>query len=86
MCAEVKKVLRRLSADRMVVGHTIQEKGGYKIQTRCQGSIVLADTAIPKCYAGGAGRASYLIHRDDGTADRVYVNGDFAEKLPNISP
>merc|ERR1711920_782767 len=64
----------------MVVGHTIQ--GDLKIQTRCQGSIVLADTGIEKCYGG---RASYLIHRDDGTADRVYVKEGVKEKLPKIS-
>lgn len=62
-CATVQEVLRLTNTKRVVVGHSIQESSdGYRVQTRCEGRIVLADTAISRAYGG----ESSFVERDRG--------------------
>ncbi|CAE7742536.1 unnamed protein product [Symbiodinium sp. KB8] len=75
-CSKLKDVLSRLGARRMVVGHTIQQD--FRAHTRCDGQIILADTAISRIYGGAM---SYLEH-EEGGATVVYPATDERFKLP----
>jgi len=75
-CSKLKDVLSRLGARRMVVGHTIQKD--FRAHTRCDGQIILADTAISQTYGGAM---SYLEH-EKGGATVVYPATDERFKLP----
>eukprot|EP00928_Gymnodinium_smaydae_P015135 TRINITY_DN15544_c0_g7_i1.p1 TRINITY_DN15544_c0_g7~~TRINITY_DN15544_c0_g7_i1.p1 ORF type:complete len:376 (-),score=27.30 TRINITY_DN15544_c0_g7_i1:61-1188(-) len=68
ICADVQEVLRRTNALRMVVGHTVQQN--FRVGTRCQGRVVLADTGISKIAYGG--EPSYIEHDGQGGAVAVY--------------
>jgi len=80
-CAEASKTLKKLKAERIVVGHTIQKN--KKVNARCRGSVILADTAISKCYRG---EMSYIVHNEDGTGEVNYPRTNQKVKLPRISP
>lgn len=61
VCKMASQVLAKVQADRMVVGHTIQRD--YHVHTRCDGQILLGDTAISSVYGG---EMSYMEHGDGG--------------------
>ena len=47
-CVEAQKVLTKLGAKRMIMGHTTQRDG--KIRTRCDGQLIAIDTGISRHY------------------------------------
>lgn len=47
-CMEAQKVLVKLGAKRMIMGHTTQRDG--KIRTRCDGRLIAIDTGISRHY------------------------------------
>ena len=57
VCKMAAQVLAKVEADKMVVGHTIQRD--FHVHTRCDGQIVLGDTAISSVYGG---TMSYMEH------------------------
>ena len=84
-CAKAADVLSRLGASRMVVGHTIQRD--FRIHARCEGKIILADTAISQSYGGkvsflehGAGGATAVY---PGTGERVPLGHSAVEPQPD---
>jgi len=48
-CAELSRVLRALSAQRMVVGHTVQQQG---INSACDGQVWRIDVGLSRFYGG----------------------------------
>ena len=48
-CAELTRVLRALSAERMVVGHTVQQQG---INSACDGKVWRIDVGLSRYYGG----------------------------------
>jgi hypothetical protein len=48
-CAEAKRVLRALGAQRMVVGHTVQADG---ISAACDGTVWRIDVGLSRAYGG----------------------------------
>lgn len=78
-CPMAEETLKLVGADRMTVGHTIQDDG---ITTRCKTSkgprLILADTAISRAYGPGAkpsaveylGRSVTAIYFVEGKAPR----------------
>ncbi len=51
VCPQLETALQSLGVKRMVVGHTVQARGG--IVTRCGGRVVLIDVGIARYYGGG---------------------------------
>ncbi|KAG6812964.1 hypothetical protein H0H92_015083 [Tricholoma furcatifolium] len=49
VCAEVESVLEKTGTRRMIMGHTPDFK---KIQSRCNGKIVIIDTGVSHAYGG----------------------------------
>ena len=49
-CAEAKRVLTALGAERMVMGHTTQRDG--RVRSRCGGRLYAIDTGISRVYGG----------------------------------
>jgi hypothetical protein len=48
-CAELGRVLSALSAQRMVVGHTVQKQG---INSACAGKVWRIDVGLSRYYGG----------------------------------
>lgn len=48
-CTELRNVLAMLKAARMVVGHTVQERG---MTSACDGQVIRIDTGMSKYYGG----------------------------------
>jgi hypothetical protein len=48
-CAKLEEVLERLGAERMVVGHTVQENG---IRSYCDGRVWCVDVGLAAAYGG----------------------------------
>ncbi|HEX2670949.1 MAG TPA: metallophosphoesterase [Polyangiaceae bacterium] len=48
-CAELSRVLTALSAERMVVGHTVQQQG---INSACEGKVWRIDVGLSRYYGG----------------------------------
>jgi len=48
-CAELNRVLTALSAQRMVVGHTVQQQG---INSACEGKVWRIDVGLSRFYGG----------------------------------
>jgi len=48
-CAELGRVLGALSAQRMVVGHTVQQQG---INSACDGKVWRIDVGLSRFYGG----------------------------------
>ncbi|HKO49210.1 MAG TPA: metallophosphoesterase [Polyangiaceae bacterium] len=67
-CAELTRVLRALSAQRLVVGHTVQARG---INSACDGRVWRIDVGLSRYYGG---KPSVLEIR----GDRVQVLSDTA--------
>ena len=67
-CAELTRVLGALSAERLVVGHTVQQQG---INSACDGKVWRIDVGLSRFYGG---KPSVLEIR----GDRVRVLGDAA--------
>jgi hypothetical protein len=53
ICEEVRKFLKLVGAKRMIMGHTVQASG--RINTRCDGAIVLIDVGIYSFYGAHVG-------------------------------
>ncbi|GMH39314.1 hypothetical protein BSKO_07212 [Bryopsis sp. KO-2023] len=51
LCPEIEKVLGRLGAQRIVVGHNLQV--GRRARRRCGGRIEMIDVGISRAYLGG---------------------------------
>jgi hypothetical protein len=62
-CADVARTLRAAGATRMLVGHTVQQRGA---RTRCGGALVLLDTGISSAYYGQPG--AWECRADEGAA------------------
>lgn len=60
VCRELDRTLGHLSADRMLVGHTVQQTGQPTI--RCSGRLVLADTGMSRAYGGGYSLVEFSAH------------------------
>ncbi|CAJ1372116.1 unnamed protein product [Effrenium voratum] len=75
-CRMAEEVLSKVQAERMVLGHTIQQD--LHVHPHCNGRIVLADTAISSAYGGAM---SYLEHKD-GEVNVVYPGTGEVVKLP----
>ncbi|CAJ1366449.1 unnamed protein product, partial [Effrenium voratum] len=75
-CRMAEEVLSKVQAERMVLGHTIQQD--LHVHSHCNGRIVLADTAISSAYGGAM---SYLEHKD-GEVNVVYPGTGEVVKLP----
>lgn len=70
ICKTVSQVLKQVGAERMVVGHTIQERveGNRKVNrvnAACGGSLILADTGISRVYNGEMSFISYGTKKGD---------------------
>merc|ERR1719221_273337 len=64
----------------MVVGHTIQQSSeGFRVRTRCDGRVVLGDTAISHAYGG---EPSFIEHDGEGGAIAVYPSLGLRQPLP----
>ena len=50
VCPQLRRVLRSLGAERMIVGHTVQLSG--KVLVRCQGRFIVQDVGISRVYGG----------------------------------
>lgn len=74
-CADVRKVLSRVGATRLVVGHTVQPQD----RTRCGGRVLLADTGISSVFEGG--RPSFVEH-ENGDSWAVYPSDSTRHLLP----
>ncbi|KAI9226436.1 MAG: Metallo-dependent phosphatase-like protein [Piptocephalis tieghemiana] len=70
MCPRLRRALRRLGVERMVVGHTFQESG--RILSRCGGRFIVIDVGISRAYGGFA--AALHIH-SNGTVKAIYPSG-----------
>lgn len=84
VCVELEQSLRVFGATRMVVGHTPQSNG--KVNHRCQGRLVLADTVISSAYHGG-GHPSAVEVSPEGEAYALYpgtVDARAREVLPRV--
>jgi hypothetical protein len=51
VCRVLRRSLKAMAGDRMIVGHTVQEAGRPSV--RCGGQLVLADTGMSRVYGGG---------------------------------
>ena len=79
MCDELGAVLAKVGARRMVIGHTIQERG---MATRCGGGLHLIDVGVSGKYLG---RPAAWACEEGGVVtatyeDRVEVLDDGAEE------
>jgi hypothetical protein len=81
-CAELKRALDLLGANRMVVGHTTQESG--QVAVRCGGSLLGIDTGISTHYGGHL--AALELRKGDAWA--MYPSGpvDLPDPLRTGSP
>ncbi len=78
MCDELGAVLAKVGARRMVIGHTIQERG---MATRCGGGLHLIDVGVSGKYLGRP--AAWACEEGVVTAtyeDRVEVLDDGVEE------
>eukprot|EP00510_Aplanochytrium_minuta_P002985 CAMPEP_0184009598 /NCGR_PEP_ID=MMETSP0954-20121128/2701_1 /TAXON_ID=627963 /ORGANISM="Aplanochytrium sp, Strain PBS07" /LENGTH=258 /DNA_ID=CAMNT_0026289003 /DNA_START=472 /DNA_END=1248 /DNA_ORIENTATION=- len=50
MCETVEKSLELISADRMIIGHTVQSSG--KPRFKCSNRLIMADTGLSRYYGG----------------------------------
>jgi hypothetical protein len=68
VCSIVRQVLKQVGAQRMVLGHTIQETddGAFRVNPLCGGSLILADTGISRAYGGEMSFIKY-----DGMQDAI---------------
>jgi hypothetical protein len=68
VCSVVLQVLKQVGAQRMVVGHTIQENevGHFRVNPLCGGSLILSDTAISRAYGG---EMSFIVY--EGMQDAI---------------
>jgi len=74
-CKALEDALLELAAERMVVGHTTRDDG--KIQSRCNGRLLVIDTGISAHYGGHLSALEIL----DGDAQAIYPTGP--EALPD---
>ncbi len=68
-CPRLRKVLRRLGASRMVVGHTTRRDG--RIQSRCGGGLQVIDVGISATYGGNLAAWEWV----SGDARALYPTG-----------
>eukprot|EP00924_Labyrinthula_sp_SR-Ha-C_P006797 snap_masked-scaffold_8-processed-gene-0.10-mRNA-1 protein AED:1.00 eAED:1.00 QI:0/-1/0/0/-1/1/1/0/325 len=60
-CVEASRVLDKLDADRLIVGHTVQSS---RVPTvRCDGKVILSDIGMSRFYGGGKGK--YILIEDN---------------------
>jgi len=72
LCETLEVSLKLLSADRMIIGHTVQSQGRPKF--KCGGKLVLADTGMSKYYGGNIALLTLLRKSANGTT------------LPEVTP
>ena len=80
VCEMASEVLKKVDADRMVVGHTIQRD--FQVHSKCHGHIILGDTAISSAYGGAMSFVEYGTEGHDVKV--VYPATDLAVALPEI--
>merc|ERR1719487_2339504 len=63
LCSTLSQVLKQVGAQRMVVGHTIQERAPqeFRVNPVCGGSLILADTGVSRAYNG---EMSFITYTD----------------------
>merc|ERR1711924_291870 len=83
-CKIVENALRRVGAERMVVGHSVQEtlSGEFRVAGVCNGQLILGDTAISRAYGG---ELSYVEYQPGGNAVAHYPVLGKEEVLPRSS-
>lgn len=84
VCNAVSQVLEKAGAQRMVVGHNIQEraKGEFRVSPVCGGRLILADTAVSSAYGG---EMSYITYDSaGGEAVAHYPGLGTTEVLPPV--
>ncbi|CAE8684007.1 unnamed protein product, partial [Polarella glacialis] len=83
-CEQVEEALHAAGAERMVVGHTIQQSalGTFRVRSACEGRLLLADTGISSAYGG---EESYIEHDSRGGAVAVYPRSRVRDPLPRPS-
>ena len=52
ICRELHSLLEMSKADRMIIGHTVQESGQPSF--RCDGKLILVDVGLSRFYGGGS--------------------------------
>jgi hypothetical protein len=70
VCNDLQQTLELVGAKRMVLGHTIQTNG---VVARCDGALLLADTAISSAYSGLPGRRTSCVEYGFGGVKNVTV-------------
>lgn len=78
ICQKASEVLGKVDADRMVVGHTIQRD--FHVHSKCDGKIILGDTAISSAYGG----AMSFVEYDHGAVKVMYPGTLEAVALPDV--
>jgi hypothetical protein len=82
-CKALAHVLKTVGAERMVVGHSIQERGPgeYRANSACGGSLILGDTAISRAYGG---EVSFIEYTTAGEAVVNYPGLGIKEVFPSL--
>ena len=78
ICQLAQQVLQKVDADRMVVGHTIQRD--FQVHSKCNGQIILGDTAISSAYGG----AMSFIEYDGSEVKARYPGSEAVVALPEV--
>lgn len=87
VCGTLTDLLKHVGAERMVVGHTVQEQeeGVFRVNPVCGGSLILGDTAISRAYNG---EMSFIEYTADDEAVVSYPGLGIKQTLPRspLSP